>query len=207
MIFGPIIDTGIVLVTFGAFAWDVKDALDRRHRPVRTVPKTARPKPTVADEWARYMAQAEAAERDLLLASPTGWLLDPFRFPTDPFAPPPQQLDHHMGLWRLLTDPVVLRIDPLKEARAYQSMVLTGAMVHRPQAHVRMKISIPDCPVCRSSFTEIAAEHGGTASLYWCQCCHAEFTDKGETRKSKRRRQKSLDDVMNELPEPPAHRD
>lgn len=165
------------------------------------------PPPKLDDEWARHQQKADAAERALLLASPTGWLLDPFRFPTDPFAPPPQQLDHHMGLWRLLTDPVVLRIDPIKEAQAQKAMVLTGVMVpHRPQATMRMKISIPDCPACGSGYTEIGAEHGGTASLYWCHTCHAEFTDKGETRKSKRRR-KTLDDVMNELPEPPAHRD
>lgn len=170
-------------------AWLARNGYDTRdffkHR--KELPPTQ--KPTVAAEFERYALQADHEERQKLLASPTGWLLDPFRYPTNP----------HIGR---PVKPLARWVDPIKEAHArlervhmgletYDPFYVTPPALLNPVQTYRMVMADPPCPACGSEHTEASATHGRSTSMWWCRECTAEFTLDGETKKSKKAR-KSL---------------
>lgn len=175
---------------FAAYAFYRSGAFDGLIAEIRrgtslTPPPLPKAKPTLADAFERYSLQADHEERQKLLASPTGWLLDPFRYPTNPHE------GREIPAWRGAID---ARME-LKSRMARMDMGLepmyVGPAMLRPEASFRMVMADPPCPACGSAHTEASATHGSSTSMWWCRECTAEFTLDGETKKSKKSR-KSL---------------
>lgn len=179
--------------SFAAYAFYRSGAFDKLAAEIRrgtalTPPqKSVPPKPTPAGEFERYALQADHEERQKLLASPTGWLLDPFRYPTNP----------HEGR----TPRAAAAIDEILDTLARMDRVHNGLephfAVYRPEHTFRIVTpTVPRCPSCgEHKGVAVTADHGGEASAWICNPCQVEFTKAGETRASKKAR-KSLPSVL-----------
>jgi ribosomal protein L37AE/L43A len=183
---------------FAAYAFYRSGSMHRLSAELRRgtslTPPSPKAKPNLAAEIERLSLQADHEERQKLLSSPTGWLLDPFRYPTNPHE------GRAVPAWEVAIDArMELKARMARLDMGLEPMYVGPAMIN-PQATYRM-VMTPRCPNCgEHDHVEASSTHRGEASMWWCRVCEAEFTRDGETKKSIKRRklllaQKARDDA------------
>jgi len=159
-------------------------------KPLRREPPIA---VEITDPWPEMCRLAERNEQRLYAACPSAFWLNPDGWD----APPRPAIEGMMAEH----EAVLARHGVLVPKQTFRAVMPPLTDLPRstviPDSNER---AAPMCPVCKVGRRTVMAVHGGEATMWDCFDCGAEFTRKGETKSSKKRRQaKALTEQMRDL--------
>jgi len=187
----------IEMAMLARYGYDTRDFF----KPIR---RESEPPPPVDQTMALiYEAQVRQEQR-LYAACPSAFWLNP-----DGWDAPPRVHEHTwVEIQRIGKQTKQRCVDcgetAIEGMTAEHEAVLARHGVLVPKQTYRMTMprdeDAPKCPVCHIGRRTVMSVHGGEATMWDCFDCGAEFTRKGETKSSKKRRQaKALTDQMRDL--------